>query len=229
MAIFIAGCCKTAEKAQEIVESAKEIGETAVQLAEDFEKLQDEDGNFELTQDRLDKFFKYYPIFIETITEKGEKVEAMEDDFYKSMMGIQEFTKFDKSLRKAGIDNPAELYLTVSEVSTAFFYLSAEKHIGFAKEQISESMSLVKEQLENPDLPEEQKKALREAIAEMGSNPEALEVELPDNLTEKELELVKTNFAKIAESLGIEQEDANALTAEQVDASEPQTPEDNGE
>ncbi|MCK5833758.1 hypothetical protein KAH81_08830 [bacterium] len=208
-ALLVVGCCKSVDKAKDIAKTAKNATQVATRLTKDIGELQSEDGHFDLTQARLQKFFKNYPIFVSVIESKSEKVDNMEEGYNKDMMSIESFVKLDEDFRKAGIDNPAEFYLTIVEVSGAYSYVASKEFMENAQGQMDEAITAMKAQLQNPDLPAEQKAAIKDAIAEMNStNTEEAQGDLPEGLTQVEIDLVKANFDKISEILGMDPEEA---------------------
>ena len=117
------------------------------------------------------------------------------------MVGITEFASLDKDLRNAGIDNAAEFYLTLIEVSAGIYYIIYEEQMESAKEEIAKGIEEMKKQLENPDVPEDQKEAIREAVKSM---EESETFEAPEGLTGDELSLIRANFDKLVEVMDIE-------------------------
>ncbi|RKZ30287.1 hypothetical protein DRQ36_06075 [bacterium] len=199
IAVFGIGCCGAVDEAKEVAKAAKEVADAATKFAEDMEKLKDEEGNFELTQKRIDRFIEHYPVLMRIIEEKQDKVERAESE--SSMVGITEFASLDKDLRNAGIDNAAEFYLTLIEVSAGIYYIIYEEQMESAKEEIAKGIEEMKKQLENPDVPEDQKEAIREAVKSM---EESETFEAPEGLTGDELSLIRANFDKLVEVMDIE-------------------------
>ncbi|HHS50737.1 MAG TPA: hypothetical protein ENN07_06430 [candidate division Zixibacteria bacterium] len=205
IALLATGCCDSVEKAKDIAQTAKETSQTISRFSEDMAKLRDEDGGFKLTPARLDRFFTNYPIFVEIVSAHDERIDEIDEDFERAMVGMETLVKLDKDLRDAGINNPAEFYLTMGKVSAIFFYISSQEYLSEAQGQMAEAIEAMKEQLDSPDIPEEQKAMMREAIAEMEASAEETEdTELPDDITQNEIELVRRNFKRIAETMGIE-------------------------
>lgn len=205
IAIYGLGCCGAVDKAKEMADEVEETVETATEISKEMEELRGEDGEFELTQRRLDKFMKEFPIFKKVMEEKADKVEQSKDDFKKGIKSLSEFSDINKDLKDAGMDNPAEFYLTMTEVSAAMFYLSFESSMKEAEAQMKKQIEEMKKQLEDPDTPEQQKEVLREAIEGMKESEET-EREIPDMLTEDELKLVRNNFDELADVLGMDVE-----------------------
>ena len=204
IALFSFGCCGGIDKAKEMAEQIEETAKAAGHFAEEIEKLQDGDGNFTLTQSRIDMFIKEFPTFKEVMEEKAKKVEESDDDdFGKAMSSIGEFTDIEESLLDAGVKNPAEFYLTMIEVTAGFFVITSENVMKDAKGAVSQQIDIMKEQLENPDLPKEQKEALETTIEELEEAQDE-ETEMPEDITKSELELVRKNYDIIAKTLGME-------------------------
>ncbi len=209
VALLATGCCKQIDK-------AKEATEVGARLSEDFAKLKDSEGNFELTPARLDKFFTHYPIFKALLEKKNEQAENLSEND-NDLMALDLYVKLDKDLRDEGIDNPAEFYLTMAEVTAGFYYVTSKDFMQKAKGQLSEAVTNLKAQLNSPDMPEEQKAEIREAIAEMESSDDTA-IELPSGLTEQELSLIEANLDKIATLLELEtpKEETEENTDEEV-------------
>ncbi|HDR91204.1 MAG TPA: hypothetical protein ENN75_03025 [candidate division Zixibacteria bacterium] len=203
IALISFGCCGVVDKAKDMAKEVEETAGAIGRFAEDVEKLKGEDGNFELNQRRIDKFIREFPIFQAVIEAKGDEIDKSKDDFSKGMKSLSSLSNIDKDLRAAGIDNPAEFYLTMIEVSAGMFYLAFETQMAEAKKGMSEQVEIMKKQLDDPNIPEEQKEMLREAIEGL-SGDDIDDAELPDDLDKKEIELIRKNFDRLAEVLGME-------------------------
>ncbi len=226
--IYGFGCCGVLDKAKDLAKDVESTVDAMARFSEDIEKLKNEDGEFVLTQARIDKFIKQYPIFKEIVEKKGEEVESAKDDYSKGMKSLNELANLDKDLRDAGIDNPAEFYLTFGEISAGMLYLSFEHYAKATKEGMSDQAAEFKKQLEDPNTPEDQKEMLREAIKaieEVGQE----KPDVPGELNEDEVDLIRKNFDAIAKLLGMEfpetQGDQETEEAEVAEAEEPKTEE----
>jgi len=203
IALFSFGCCGAVDKAKEMAGEIEETAGAIERFAKEVEELKGEDGKFELNQRRIDKFIQEFPIFQEVIEAKGDEIDQSKDDFSKGMKSLSSLSNIDKDLRAAGIDNPAEFYLTMVEVSAGMFYLAFETQMAEAKEAMGEQVEVMKKQLDDPNVPEDQKEMLREAIEGLEED-DIEDAEIPDDLDKNEIELIRKNFDKIAEVMGME-------------------------
>lgn len=221
------GCCGVLDKAKDLASDVESTVDAMARFSEDIEKLKNEDGEFVLTQARIDKFINQYPIFKEVGEKKSEEVEASKDDYSKGMKSLSELANLDKDLRNAGVDNPAEFYLTFGEISAGMLYLSFEHYAKATKEGMSDQAAEFKKQLADPNTPEDQKEMLREAIKaieEVGQE----KPDVPSELNEDEVDLLRENFDKIAKLLGMEfpetQPDQETEETEEAEVTETEKP-----
>lgn len=193
IAIFGIGCCKCGEKAKDLVDFGK-MGE---KLAKEMDNLKDADGNFTLTQERIDKFIKNYPIYMKIIKEKVQNIDETKGDLAKNVVGFAEVSKIYNDLHKAGIDNIAEFFLTTNEVWLGVSYVLGMRTIESAKPDIDKSIEQAKALLDDPKVPEEQKKAIRDAIT--SAETQKSSIQKPDALTDEEIALIDANLEKLGE------------------------------
>ncbi len=223
IAIYGLGCCGAVDKAKEMAEEVEGTVETAARLSEEMEKLKNEDGEFELTQSRIDKFIREFPIFEKAMKEKSDEVEKTEDEFQKGMKSLSEISNIDEDLRSAGIENTAEFYLTMTEVSAAMFYLAFKSAMEEARTEMDKQVAEMEKQLEDPNIPEEQKEVIRQTIEGLKES-DTTDSEIPDALNEKEIELVRKNFDKLADVLGmdvvLEEESEEEISTEEAEETE---------
>lgn len=196
--VFAVGCCGSVDKAKDMADSAKEFAEAADDISKDMQGLRDDDGNFELTKERINRFLKNYPVFVKVIMEKDEKVVEDPKKASQVLSNVSEVASLDKDLRKAGIDNTAEFYLSYSEIMAGVTYINYEKAREEFKGEMDQQVIKMKEQLKNPDLPEEQKAMIESSIGQLQEQQE--KAALPDNITEEELELIRENLDEILET-----------------------------
>jgi len=218
------GCCGAVDKAKDIAEEVEKSADTAARLVEEMDALRDDNGNFEITQARIDMFISEFPIFKDVMKAKADEVEENKGDFQKGLKSLAEFVNIDKDLRKEGMKNPPEFYLTMTEVSAGLFYVSFEGAREKADAEMQKQIAIMKQQLENPDIPKEQKEIFRTTIAEM-EEPDTIKAEIPEVLTEKELALIRKNFDKLVEAFGMQIE-LKEEAGEQVEDTDVEKPAD---
>jgi len=143
----------------------------------------------------------------------GKSVEKFDEELAK-LKNPDEILTLNEDVQKAGVQNVPEFYLTMGEVTTGVHFIVAQMGMATAYKSVGAAAEQMKKQLEDPNVPEEQKKAIREGLASMEKSQQQ-QMEKPENLTDDEMGLIKINFDRLAPLFGI---DVAQLKAQQLEA-----------
>lgn len=120
-----------------------------------------------ITENEVKAFIKAYPDFIETAEKEGEKLKGIGGkDLLKAMRGgrqaLKSVKKINKVLKPHGFT--IESYMkTYAKIFGTYGYMMGLEAKKLAKGNIKSMKAL----LDNPNIPEEQKEEIREAIKEL--------------------------------------------------------------
>lgn len=120
-----------------------------------------------ITENEVKAFIKAYPDFIETAEKEGEKLKGIGGkDLLKAMRGgrqaLKSVKKINKVLKPHGFT--IESYMkTYAKIFGTYSYMMGLEAKKLAKGNIKSMKAL----LDNPNIPEEQKEEIREAIKEL--------------------------------------------------------------
>ncbi len=115
-----------------------------------------------LSEPELQKFIKVYPVFKEEADKAGKKIEQEEINDLENMLGQyaiinKEIPGLDVKLKAAGM---AWSEFWPAFAKTIMAYIAVEFEEG--SEKMEENLKMIEEQLNNPDLPDEAKKSMKE-------------------------------------------------------------------
>jgi len=115
-----------------------------------------------LSEPELQKLIKVYPVFKEEADKAGKKIEQEGKDDLEKMLGQfadinKEIPGLDAKLKAAGM---AWNDFWPAIAKTIMAYIAVEFEEG--SEEMEENLKMIEEQLNNPDLPDEVKKSMKE-------------------------------------------------------------------
>lgn len=115
-----------------------------------------------LNEAELQKFIKVYPVFKEEADKSGKKIDQKVEDDFEKMLGQfadinKEIPGLDAKLKAAGM---AWSEFWPAFAKTIMAYIAVEFEEG--SEEMEENLKMIEEQLNNPDLPDEAKKSMKE-------------------------------------------------------------------
>lgn len=164
LVIFLVTGCKGEKSA-----GAKEEVGTEKKIEEASEKV-----DLKLTEKELIAFMKAYPVFVDITKKKGEEVKPLteKDNLLSGMRMAGELKEYkdevDKALKDYGF--------TFESFSAAYGKVMGAVFYGTLSEGMKQSSAEMKKMLDNPDIPEESKEAIRESLKEMEETEETEEM-----------------------------------------------------
>ena len=119
-----------------------------------------------LTEKEVKAFIKAHPVFTEVAKKEGEKFEGMDKSVFKALKGGRQAAKFvekiNKVLKPYGFDMESFM-VTYGKIMGTFSYQMGLE----AKKLAKGNIKSMKDLLDNPNIPEDQKESIRESIEEL--------------------------------------------------------------
>ena len=119
-----------------------------------------------LTEKEVKAFVKAHPVFTEVAKKEGEKFEGMDKNVFKALKSGRQAAKFvekiNKVLKPYGFDMESFMVTYGKIMGTVTYQMGLEmKKLGKG------NIKSMKDMLDNPNIPEDKKESIREAIEEL--------------------------------------------------------------
>ena len=119
-----------------------------------------------LTEKEVKAFIKAHPVFVEVAKKEGEKFEGIDKNVFKALKGgrqaVKSVKKINKALKPYGFDMESFMVTYGKIMGTVAYKMGLE-----AKKLAKGNIKSMKDLLDNPNIPEDQKESIRESIEEL--------------------------------------------------------------
>ena len=142
-------------------------------------------GKGTLTDEKIQNYIKAYKALKDGVPKMLEKLNLESREMSPGEIG---FSNIEKMIQDAGLKDYPEFVRLNAKIGAVFSILQAKKGMKNFKnleesssEMIDDGMKIVQDQINNPDVPEETKMALRQQLNEMKKNQKQLHSEYNHN------------------------------------------------
>jgi len=144
------------------------------------EMSQEEIENYRLTDADVEKYIKDFPKLADEFEELGESIEKTPGKPLKGLTAMTGSEKMMAELRAMGWNPPEKFFAVHYAVWMGIAYNSMQAAMEEVPGDLGESKKQMEEMLNNPNIPPEQKRQIRESIKEMDRAQEQMKEQMKE-------------------------------------------------